>query len=150
MKISSENIFLEVFAENKEEVFTFLAKQAMQLGLTKQPDMLKEVLKKREKEISTGLQDGFAIPHAKSSIVEHPSLLYVRLSKPLKWDTFDGSDVVNILCLLIPEKHSGNAHLQILSKLAVCLMEKEFRDDLKNALDCKKVVNVLQLKMEGK
>ena len=148
MDVTAQNIFLDVPVESKEALFAFIADKASHLGITADAAELETALAAREKQISTGLQDGFAIPQAKSGCVNYPSMLYVKSKAALPWKTFDESDVQYFMCLLIPAENSSNEHLRLLSNLAVCLMEADFRQKIKTAVEPEGLARLLKEKME--
>lgn len=79
----------------------------------------------------TGLMDGFAIPHAKTSVVIRPSMFYVRTRHPLEWETLDGEGVSSLFALVSPDGDKGSSHLKMLSALATCLLEDDFKETVK-------------------
>ena len=85
-------------------------------------------------------QDGFAIPHARSNHVKKAAILYLRTDEAIEWGTMDDKKVNYLFSLLVPEQNEGNLHLQMISKLATCLLEDEFKNTVKSA------TNKLELK----
>ena len=134
--INERQVFLGVSAHNKDEALAFVAKEAVELGIATDEDGLKADLLHREEQMATGLAGGFAIPHAKSAHVEHPAVVYVALAEPVSWSSFDGSslDVDRLFVLLVPEAEAGTTHLELLSSLAVCLIDEAFCEKVR-ALD---------------
>ena len=66
--IREEYIFFDVDAASKEQLLDFISGKALEFGITDSKEGLKDAFLKREAEYTTGLQDGFAIPHAKKLI----------------------------------------------------------------------------------
>lgn len=129
-----EYIFFDVNVNTKKEVLEFVSDQALSLGLTDNKDGLLEDFLKREEEYSTGLQDGFAIPHAKSSHAKEIAIIYVSCKNPIKeWETLDDSLVTNLFALIVPKQNAGNEHLMMISKLATNLLEDEFKNKVKSS-----------------
>jgi len=150
MNFALQNIFMDEKFADKKELFHFLALKAELLGIANDPAALEQALLQRELEFSTGIQEGFAIPHAKAFCVKYPSVIYVNCRQPLKWQTFDGSDVEHIFCLLVPEKNESTEHIAILSHLATCIMETEFRTYIKQEKNSGKIAVYLKHRMEEK
>ena len=67
--IREEYIFFDVDAASKEELLDFISEKALEFGITDSKEGLKDAFLKREEEYTTGLQDGFAIPHAKTCLL---------------------------------------------------------------------------------
>ena len=120
---------------DKDELFDVIGKMAERHGTVKSADALKRALLDREAEATTGLMDGFAIPHAKSDAVLEPAIVYVRCANPLGWETMDDSPVTDVFALLVPSRNAGDLHLQMLSKLAVCLLDDDFKKRVHTSSD---------------
>jgi PTS system fructose-specific IIA component len=136
MVIPSENIFLNKSFSEKEEVIKYISLEAQNLNYTNSAEDLYEVFKEREDEYSTGLQEGFSIPHAKSHVVNKAGIIYVRSDTDIEWETYDDQGVTDVFALLVPEEGVGKIHLKMLSNLATALLDDEFKNNLRSL--CKK------------
>ncbi|MGG3937841.1 PTS sugar transporter subunit IIA [Anoxybacillus kestanbolensis] len=105
-------------------------------------EQYKQALYDREREGSTGIGFGIAIPHGKSDAVKHPCLAFGMKHEGVDWDSLDGEKVKLIFMIAVPEQYAGNEHLKILQLLARKLMDETFREQL---LTVRKVEDVLQL-----
>jgi len=128
--LSEKSIFLNVNLRTQDEVFDFIGRAAQSLGVTSNEKMLVKELKKREEDLSTGLMDGFAIPHAKCDLVSCPTIIYIRAKEPVTWKMQEGEGAQHFFTLLVPNKDAGKVHLEMISKIAVCLLEQKFRDEI--------------------
>ena len=81
--ISEKRIFLDVDVERQYDAFVFAADQAKTLGIANNTQAVFKALKAREEEGSTGLENGFAIPHAKSKAIKEAAILILRFKKPV-------------------------------------------------------------------
>lgn len=81
----------------------------------------------REEELSTSMGLGIAIPHAKSCHVRCPSLVFIKLAKPVSWNE---DSVRLVFGIAVSKEQAGEMHLKILSQLARKLMNDCFRDTL--------------------
>lgn len=133
--IQSKYIFLNENCKSKKDMLTFIAKKAKEYNICDDEQGLLNDLINREKEFSTGLQDGFAIPHARSSHVKKVSVFFIRNKSVLDWETLDGSEVHNLFALLVPVENEGNVHLQMISQLATCLLEDDFKETVQSSTD---------------
>lgn len=129
--MKEEYIFLNQNLTTKDDVLEFLSQKAMDLQISTDKYSLKDSYEKRESEGSTGMMDGFAIPHAKDKSVLHPSIIVVKLNEGIDWGSLDDQPTDVIISLLIPEDEAGTTHLQLLSKVARSLMKEEFQEKLK-------------------
>lgn len=97
----------------------------------------------REKECTTGIGFGLAIPHCKVESVIKPTIVYLKLNNPVDWNSLDEEPVNVVIGLAIPKKDEGTLHLEILSSLASNLMEDDFKDSLLSMDDKNKLVQFL-------
>lgn len=129
--LSQENLFLNQSFESKEELLDFVASSAQQQGITKDAKKLYQDFLDRESEFSTGLQDGFAIPHARSENVDKVAVFFIRNTKAIDWETMDDSKVTCAFALMVPKENESNIHLQMISTLATNLLEDDFKAKIK-------------------
>lgn len=123
-------IFLNEDFKDREEAFVFIAKQAVALGFADDQAAVKAALDQREAEASTGLQDGIAIPHAITTSIKQPAVLFVRSAHGIPdWETMDDQAVTQIIAMLVP-KGSSQQHLQTLADFSAALIEEKERQAL--------------------
>lgn len=121
---------------NRDAALAFVAQRAVELGLARDAGALKDALLKREVEGTTGMMDGYAIPHAKAETIERASVLVIKDEGGIEgWDTMDEQPVFVVIALLVPVSHGAAAHLRLLSKLADALMDEDFRASVKSCDD---------------
>ncbi|WP_294880960.1 fructose PTS transporter subunit IIA [uncultured Lactobacillus sp.] len=132
MKFSADDVFLDVNEASVEDFLQYAAKAACDAGYTNDIEKLDQSFLAREQEFSTGLEDGFAIPHAKTTAVKKPGFLYFRLSQPLNWKTYDKKPVTDVFALMVPPENAGDKHLQMLANLSTALLEKDFKEKLRS------------------
>jgi len=146
--LNEQNIFLDLNVVNKQDVLEFISKKAYELNICENELGLLADLNHREEEYSTGLQDGFAIPHAKSQHVKKTTILFLRLNTSIEWGTMDDTEVQYVFALLVPKENEGNIHLQMISKLAVCLLEDDFKEFIKSCNDSAELKAYITKNME--
>lgn len=129
--IQTENIFLKQSLATKEAVFEFLAKQTEELAIATDEEQVYQKLVERENEGTTGMMDGFAIPHAKAISINEPNIIIVTLEQGIEWNSLDGQLINFIIALFIPDSQAGTTHLKLLSAVARLLMRNEVTEELK-------------------
>lgn len=137
--IQENYIFLQENHHTKGEILDFIVQKACEYQICSSRKDLLEDLKKRELEFSTGLQDGFAIPHARSTAVNKVSVFFIRNKEELNWGTLDDSKVHYLFVLLVPEQNEGNIHLKMISQLATSLLEDDFKKVIQSSTDAKRL-----------
>lgn len=127
---------------SKNDLFERLANE---LERTKRVTKAKKIMKdlyKREKETSTGIEDGFGIPHAKSKHVLEPTVCFIHTEKLSDYLGLDGQPIECSFAILVPSK-SSDIHLDILSSLSRKLMNEDFRKELKAARSGEEVLSII-------
>lgn len=103
-----------------------------------------EAFLKREDQGTTGLVDGFAIPHAESTDITFPALLIYKLENPVEWESMDGDPINFVFGILVPSEQKGTAHLKILSEIAKMLMKKDAKAELAAADSEESIMNTIK------
>lgn len=138
------HVFTDQTLADRDGALDFIAQRAVELGLAHDADELKEALLRREVEGTTGMMDGFAIPHAKAEAIERVSVLVVKDADGIEgWDTMDELPVHVAIALLVPVSHGAAAHLRLLSKLADALMDEGFRASVKSCDDPEEIATLV-------
>ncbi|WP_100486985.1 fructose-specific PTS transporter subunit EIIC [Sporolactobacillus pectinivorans] len=142
--LTVDNIYLENDQiQNKEELFQFIADKAFDKGYVKDRKALIEAFNKRESQSSTGMEGGFAIPHAQSPTIENAAMFVIKTKRKINdWKTLDGLPVSIAIAYLIPENGSS-AHMHYLSDMAQKLMNQSIVSALQNARTKKELFNAL-------
>ena len=86
----------------------------------------------REAVMSTGVGNGLAIPHAKTSAVDDTVAVLAVTQGPVEFDAIDG-EPVRILFLLVGTPESKSSHVRILSRISRLMNLKRFREQLLSA-----------------
>lgn len=97
-------------------------------------DVIASALLKREDLGSTGMGNGFAIPHATMPQLKAPYGMLVRLDQPIAFDAIDGEPVDLVFLLLVPEPSQGQP-LNALACVARRLRDRGVLEALRDATD---------------
>ena len=130
--ISTASIDLNVKAKNKEELIEKAVKLMTKNGNIKDEQKYLELVTQREKQSSTGIGEGIAIPHGKGECITKPGLAAMVIPNGADFDALDGNKV-NLLFLIAAPDTKDNIHLDVLSRLSTLLMDASFRENLLNA-----------------
>lgn len=131
---NKNHIYFDKTAKTQEEAFHVISKVAYEEGYVQDENEYFLGLCEREKEATTGFQDGIAIPHSKNKTCLKPGIFLVKFENAIEWNSLDGQPVHVALGLTIPEE-GGQNHLCILSQLARKMIDDDFRLALKNSTD---------------
>lgn len=134
--VKASNVFCGQTVENRDAALALISERAVEAGIAEDSAALYAAFLKREAEGTTGMVEGFAIPHAKSDTVKAAQVMVFKSSEGIaSWETMDESPVTCAIALLVPESEAGTSHLQILSKVATALTDEAFRAAVKSTDD---------------
>ena len=101
-----------------------------------------DALQARENLGSTGLGKGFALPHSRLDALREPFALFVRLARPIDFDSIDDRPVDLVVLLLTPA-NGGSQHLATLAALARPLRDDDLVRRLRQAPDAEALHRLL-------
>ena len=130
--LALNNIQVDVDVKDRDDALKYLADFAVQNNLATDAAKVLASYKQREQEGSTGMTEGFAIPHAQSAAINKSAMIILKIKKPIDWQSLDGQKIDTVISFLIPEVDS-NSHLKYLSNTAKLLTHEDFIASLKKA-----------------
>lgn len=146
--VKVENVFVAEDFASRDEALSFVSNQAVKAGIASDADAVMNAFLAREAEGTTGMMEGFAIPHAKSDAITEAAVIVVKDESGVTgWDTMDGAPVNVAIALLIPGAQAGTAHLKILSKVAEALMDEDFRATVKGSTDAAEIAKTINARL---
>lgn len=147
--LSIDSIEIGSSYKDKDELLKNAVKLMCRSGIiNNEKEYLNSVLK-REKESTTGVGNGIAIPHGRCKAVDKAGLAAIVLNKPVEYEALDNKPVELLFLIAAPED-KGNVHLEILSKLAMMLMDQEFTFKLKNSRTAEEFIRAIDEAEENK
>lgn len=139
--ITESQVVLDLAAPDRHAATRILAETLAATGRTTDVEAFLEDVRKREEVMATGLPGGIGIPHARSAAITEPSLVFGRASDGIDWGAKDGP--ATLVFLIAAPESGGEAHMQMLPKLARALMNKGFRAALESATTPAEVVDIV-------
>ena len=130
--LQAECICLNAKADTKSEAIAQGVELMSKSGNLLDSQSYMQAVLKREEEGSTGIGEGIAIPHAKSSSVKSATLSAMVFPDGVEFDSLDGEKVRLLFMIAAPEG-KNEAHLEILSQLSTLLMQGDFVANLLKA-----------------
>ena len=103
----------------------------------------------REKESTTGIGEGIAIPHGKCAAVDRPGLAAMVIPGGVDFESLDDEPVTLMFLIAAPDT-KDNVHLDVLSKLSVLLMDEEFTASLRGAESVEEFIKLVDKADEEK
>lgn len=142
--ITEKDIFLSENLASKNEVLKRLAEISFEIGVSDSAEEVYQAYLEREEVGSTGMVNGFSIPHAKSDAIKYPKILFLRNAHEINdWETLDEEPVKVIISFLIPKGKDEEEHLRNLATVSRKLMKAENVNILKTTDDKAEIMEVL-------
>ncbi len=136
-------ILSDLKAQDKEGVLAELADLiAGHVPGTKSGEVL-QVLLDRERLGSTGIGEGFAIPHGKMKNIDQMIIAFGRSRQGISFDSMDGKEAFYFFVLIAPEDCAG-LHLKALAKISRFLKNSAFKESLSRAPDRDALQKIIQ------
>ena len=139
--LSTDRIALGAQVSDKEQAIDKLVELQMAGGCIADREAYRKAILAREEMSSTAIEQGIAVPHAKSDAVSAPSLAAMTLTQGVDYGAMDGQP--SDLFFMIAAPLNGDLHLEILSRLMVLLMDGEFVKALRSAADAQQFMAVI-------
>lgn len=144
-----ENIIFLNDVSTKEMCLKAIAQHATTLELGNDSEAIYNGFMARESECTTGFGDGFAIPHTRCDAVTNIGLIFVKSQLGMEWEAMDEQPVYIAIAILVPQVLAGTIHITLLSSLSRKLMNKEFKQQVKEAVDAADIVAIIRQVLEG-
>ncbi|MDE8032108.1 fructose-specific PTS transporter subunit EIIC [Erysipelothrix rhusiopathiae] len=142
-------VIFNLNASSKDEVLTEMAQKLSQEGIVANEMSFIETLKEREAISTTGVGDGIAIPHGRSSVVSESVVVFGRSDTGIDFASMDGKPAHLFFMIATPE-NSGDDHLSILSTLSGLLMKSEVQEAIRTASTYDELVEAFDIDNEPK
>lgn len=140
--ISKKVILLNLKSTTKEEVIDELIETIYKSGkITNKADFKKAILE-RESISSTGLEEGIALPHGRSSCVKEPVVAVGISKKGIDYNSLDNEKSKIFFMIAVPE-NTTDLHVEILSNITSNLMEEKVRTSLLNSKTEKEIFDII-------
>ena len=147
--LKSESIALGQKPADKQSAIRQLADLMAASGnLSDKEQYLKDVFT-REASGTTGLGDGIATPHAKSTGVKEAGLAAMTVPEGMDFESMDGKPSRLFFMIAAPDA-ANDAHIQILQQLAMMIMDPDFKEALIAAKSKEEFLHLIDLKEDGK
>lgn len=142
-KVLDENsITLDLKADTKVDAIKELTSLLKKTGkVTDESAFIDDVLY-RETEGITGLGQGVAIPHGKSTAVNETSLAIGVSKNPIAWESLDDKPVNIIILFAVRNQDSNVLHIKLLQHVAILLAKDDFIKELHTIKSKKKLIKM--------
>jgi fructose-specific phosphotransferase system IIA component len=141
--LKEKDVIAPLSAHDKKGAIQELIHLLKKNGKISDEDKVYQAVMMREDKVGTGLDNGIAVPHAKTAAV-HKVAAAVGISPAgIDFDSLDGKPAKLIFLIIAPPTQSG-AHIALLSEIARLTKYASLCDDLADAKSAEKVMAILR------
>ena len=140
--LSKELISLDLQGQTKEEVIEELIDLLVASGRVSQRKPAQKAIWDREKKMSTGMQNGIAIPHGKSNCVESLAVAIGIHKVGVDFQSLDQKPAQFFIMTLSPTNRAG-PHIQFLAEISRQLNEPAIRKRILESTKKEDVIEIL-------
>lgn len=145
--LQKESIALGRKPQDKADAIGQMVELLAKSGSLEDKKKFKQAILERERLSTTGIGEGIAIPHGKSSAVKRAALAAMVVPQGVDFASADGASVHLLFMIAVPEE-GAELHLEVLGRLAAMLMDEDFRKRLTAAKDAAEFLHILSIEEE--
>lgn len=145
--LQKESIALGRKPQNKADAIGQMVELLAKSGSLEDKKKFKQAILERERLSTTGIGEGIAIPHGKSSAVKRAALAAMVVPQGVDFASADSAPVHLLFMIAVPEE-GAELHLEVLERLAAMLMDEDFRKRLTAAKDAAEFLHILSIEEE--
>ncbi|CAH1705335.1 PTS system, fructose-specific IIABC component [Lactobacillus delbrueckii subsp. delbrueckii] len=139
--LSPESMIMDLQATTKEEAINEMADLEVATGVVNNKEKFVESIWAREKESTTGIGGGIAMPHSRNEYINKARVLFAKSEKGVDFDSLDQQPVYLFFMITAPAG-ADNTHLQALAKLSSLLINPDLVEKLKAAKTADEVIDL--------
>ncbi len=106
-------------------------------------ETVRNVVLEREKIMSTGVGNGFAIPHGKTNMVSEMVAGFGLIKNSIEFEALDNAPV-NLVFLLVGKEDAVGQHLKMLSRISRIMNQTNIREKLTNAKSSEEILQIFE------
>ena len=133
MKISDileeKVVMTNLRGQSKDDIINALVNLVAQSTKVLDKEKVRAAIFEREKIMSTGVGNGFAIPHGKTEAVSDTVAAFAVTAEPIDYQSLDEKPV-RLIFLLVGKDNMVGPHIKLLSRISRLMNKEEFRNKL--------------------
>ena len=141
---SEDAVSLDLQGNSKEDILKELIR-LLKLDEKSEGTLLKK-LQQREELGSTGIERGFAIPHARSLVVSKLRVAFGRKAAGVDYKTIDGKPAQFFFLIVAPPLEVSNQYLPVLGKIATLAKDQDVPRKLLGLKSAKEFLKMVEEK----
>ncbi|MEE9367564.1 MAG: PTS sugar transporter subunit IIA [Pontiella sp.] len=127
--LTPDVVWVDLQAETKQELLEEMVNRLFKAGKITDKEAVLAAVQEREAKMSTGMQNGVAIPHGKTDAVKSLTVAVGISKNGVKFDSMDGS-LCTIFILTVSPVNRVGPHIQFLAEVSRVISQPAERDKL--------------------
>ena len=152
MKISDilteQTIITGLEGRTKDDIINTLVDLVGRSPKVSDKEKVRSAIFDREKIMSTGVGNGFAIPHGKTDAVSDVVAAFGVTAQPIDYQSLDEKPV-RLVFLLVGKDSMVGPHIKLLSRISRLMNKEEFREKLLQATSSRDVLETFRREEEN-
>jgi fructose-specific phosphotransferase system IIA component len=128
---------------SKEEIISAMIDLVAATPKVLNKDRVREAIFEREKIMSTGVGNGFAIPHGKTDAVSDIVAAFAVTKDPIDYQSLDEKPV-RLVFLLVGKDNMVGPHIKLLSRISRLMNKEDFRKRLLETKTPKEIIEMFR------
>jgi PTS system fructose-specific IIC component len=141
--ISADKIIFDLQATSKIGIIEELLNLMTSLKIITEYEIALNDILDREGYLSTGLEHGLAIPHAKTESIKELAIVFGLKKDGIPFESLDGKPAEMIFLVLSPKDTSG-PHIQALALITRNLKDVTIRDKIRSCNSAQEIAEVFE------
>ncbi len=141
--LNKKRIITEFKSTSKEDVINEMIDTLKDNENVIDLEKVRQVVLEREKIMSTGIGNGFAIPHGKTDGVKEIVAVFAKLKEPIDFDSVDGKPV-NMIFLMVGREDAVSDHIKMLSRISRIMNKEEIHNKLLLAETADEILEIFE------
>jgi len=141
--LNEKRIITEFKSTSKEDVINEMIDSLKDDESVTNLEKVRQVVLEREKIMSTGIGNGFAIPHGKTDGVKEIVAVFGKLKEPIEFNSVDGKPV-NLIFLMVGREDAVGEHIKMLSRISRIMNNEEVHKKLLQAETAKEILEIFE------
>jgi PTS system fructose-specific IIA component/PTS system nitrogen regulatory IIA component len=141
--LSEKYIVLNLDSDSKDKIIDAMLAMVADHNHVQDFERLVEDVRKREKEMSTGIGKNIGLPHAKTPAVTDPVLAIATLNREVDFDSIDNQPVQLVFLLATPEALLAE-HLKLLGRITRLAGRDDVRQKILDAATPQEVLDLFR------
>lgn len=139
--LDRSSVLVQLDAHTKDDVLNRMIDVLKPSLKVKDIEEIRRAVFEREKIMSTGIGNGFALPHGKTKAVESTIGVFATLKEPVDFHALDNQPV-QMIFMLIGQEHGVGTHLRLLSRISRLMTNANFRQRLMSATNAEEAYDI--------